>query len=147
MKETGINVWGKPGCEFPNGKLCNACCILPNIELEGTYVSVGKPANSPCPHLADQGCSLHSHGKPDACENWHCSATGTDYKIDLIAQGLSSGIVTKTEAFEAAYELLKDSTKSNKLIDLLQSRVLDRSVELSKITRKRDLITQDLDET
>jgi hypothetical protein len=147
MKETGNNIWGKPGCELPEGKLCNACCILPNIELEGTYTSLAKPANSPCPHIAIQGCDLHLQRKPDACKGWHCSMANVNGKVELIAQGLSTGQVTRTDALVAAYDILKDDAKGNRLIDLLQVGVLDRSVELLRITHPRDLIERDLVET
>lgn len=147
MKEAETNIWGKPGCELPNGRLCNACCVLPEIELEGIYVSLAKLANSPCPHLAGAGCDLHLNGKPDACKNWHCSNTGSDYKIDLIAQGLSSSLVTETEALSAAFEILRSRAKGNTLIYLIQSGVLDRSAQLSTITHNKDLVARDLDET
>lgn len=108
MKELGLNIWGKAGCGRPDGGLCTACCVLPNIELEGTYVSLAKPAHSPCPNLAPQGCRLHLKGKPDTCKTWHCSMADLNGKIDLIAQGLSLGEVTDKEAVTAASELLNE---------------------------------------
>lgn len=124
-----LNIWGKPGCELPNGKLCNACCILPEIELEGTIVSVSKPANSPCPHLNDsgQGCSLHPDGKKEICKSWHCGVAGTESKINLIAQGLSSGLVSETD-----------------ISDDIKNEVVGRSIIFSEITIPRDLVIRDL---
>lgn len=137
-----INIWGKRGCELPDGKLCNACCILPNIELEGVYVSVGKPANSPCPHLGQEaGCSLHTNGKPEACVSWHCSVTDISTKVDLIAQGLSSGLVTSGEAAEAAFKFLRGD------ISGVKEKIISRANYLSNMTHAKDLMHGDLDET
>ena len=131
-----INIWGKPGCELPSGKLCNACCVLPNVELSGFVVSVAKPENSPCPNLADDsgkegfGCKLHPIGKPETCLSWHCSSlTGSD-KINYVAQGLSLGLVDEDSALAAVGESGK-------------SLLIDTAKHLSNITRKRELITRD----
>jgi hypothetical protein len=144
-----INIWGKPGCELPNGKLCNACCVLPNIELEGTYVSVGKLANSPCPYLNDtgEGCSLQISGKPEACKTWHCSMTGADGKINLIAQGLSLGLVSEHKAVSLAIGLVKKYLPNVKeLSSYIKNEVLGRSIIFSEITHAKGLVVRDLDE-
>lgn len=147
------NIWGKPNCDLPDGKLCQACCVLPNIELEGTYVSVGKPANSPCQYLNNydsedgQGCNLHPDRKPETCKNWHCSVARMDLKLDLIAQGLSLESVTESEAILSAKELFKGRVDGKVVDDIIKFGILDKSVVLTKITHKRNLIVQDLDET
>lgn len=148
MKETGQNIWGKKGCELPNGGLCTACCVFPNIELEGTYVSLAKPANSPCPNLAPQeGCRLHLKGKPDTCRAWHCSASDLNGKLDLIAQGLSLGEVNDNEAVTAASELLNENSVTHDETDAsIKAKVILRSVEIYGITQKRALILRDLNE-
>ena len=142
MKESEANIWGKSSCELPNGGLCIACCVLPEIELEGTYVSVSKPANSPCPHLADKGCSLSGVKKPDACRGWHCSMAGLNGKLDLVAQSLSLGQVSEAEATSSASRLLGANQG-----DIINTVVLARSVQLSEVTHKRELVVRDLDET
>lgn len=148
MKEIEINIWGKPGCELPNGKLCTACCVLPEIELEGTYVSLAKPAHSPCTRLTDKGCSLHSSNrKPDACKGWHCSKANLGGKLDLIAQSLSLGQVSEKEAVSSASELVDDNVGGKNMEFYLNTSVLSRSVELSRITYPRELVERDLDET
>ena len=147
------NIWGKSNCDLPNGKLCQSCCVLPNIELEGTYVSVGKPANSPCPHLNNyneeegQGCNLHLKGKPETCKTWHCSMAYLDLKLDLIAQGLSLESVTESEAILSAKELLKGRVDGKVVNDIIKFGILEKSVVLTKITHQKDLVIQDLDET
>lgn len=155
MEIERANIWGKPGCELPNGKICNACCVLLNIELAGVYASVAKPENSPCPHLygqngedADkQGCDLHFSGKSDNCKNWHCSMTSLNRKLDLIAQGLSLGLVTEAEAFSSASTLLGGrQKKNNDSAGIIQDMILAGSVMLSKITYPKELIERDLDE-
>ena len=140
------NIWGKTGCELPNGNLCTACCVLPQVELESFYVSLIKPANSPCPHLVDKGCGLHNTGKPSAC-GWHCSMANKLGKVDLIAQALSQGSVTQTEASLAAFELMRTSMTGVELSEFIKSRVLDRSMYLRRVTYPKVLIERDLDET
>ena len=140
-----LNIWGKEGCELPSGKLCNACCILPDIELEGTIVSVGKPANSPCPNLSiiGEGCSLHQKGKPETCKSWNCGRADLFGKLDLIAEGLSRSLVNETEAVVAASKLLKDTADPDGIIGF---SVLDEAVRLSNVTFKKELILRDLNE-
>ena len=135
------NIWGRAGCELPNGKLCSACCVLPDIELEGALVSVGKPANSPCPYLDNDGCQRQLAGKPDTCNDWHCSIADLGGKLNLVAQTLSLGQVDEDSAIEAVVRLTGTSWES------AQKDVLERSAYLSKITQKRELVTRDLDET
>ena len=148
MKEAETNIWGKPGCMLPNGRHCYACCVLPEIELEGTYVSLSKPANSPCPHLVDGECSLHSgNRKPDACKGWHCSMAGLNGKLDLIAQSLSLGQVSEGEATSSASRLLKENVVKKDVTDFINTTVLIRSAKLLEITHKRELVVRDLDET
>jgi len=147
MEIERANIWGKPGCELPNGKICNACCVLLNVELEGTYVSISKLENSPCPYLYGQdgkdvdkqGCSLHLSGKSDNCKNWHCSMANLNRKLDLVAQGLSLGLVTESEAFASVSILFEGGQQ-------IRDRILAGSVMLSKITRKKELVVRDLEE-
>jgi hypothetical protein len=147
------NIWGKPDCQLPDGKLCNACCILPEIELEGYIVSVAKPANSPCQHLvgsevAKRGCDLHSGGKPDVCKSWHCSMADLDGKINLISQGIMSNLVSESEACAFALNVLKENNLENLyFINEIRSEITGRAGMLSKITHPRDVVVRDLDET
>lgn len=153
MEIERANIWGKPNCELPNGKICNACCVLLNIELSGVYTSVAKPENSPCPHLYGQkgedvdkqGCSLHFSGKSDNCKGWHCSMTSLNRKLDLVAQGLSLGLVTESEAVSSALVLLENRQKENcDFVESVRDRILARSAMLSDITYKKDLVVRDL---
>lgn len=143
-----VNIWGKPGCELPNGRLCNACCVLPNIELEGFYTSVAKPKNSPCPHLVDntgksgEGCLLHQKAKPEACRSWHCSSLGNLKKADYIAQALSSGQVSESEAKAAVAEIFKEKHSEG----VFKYSIVGKARALTRITGKKDLIYRDLDE-
>jgi hypothetical protein len=144
------NIWGKFGCDLPNGKLCHACCVLPNIELEGVYVSVGKPANSPCPYLAgsdgktEQGCSKHLNEKPEACKTWHCEAADLNSQLELIAEGLSLDLVNTPEATSSASVLLGSLPNPDGFI---KYNILDKAAALSKITHKRALVVRDVVET
>ena len=140
-----LNIWGKEGCELPSGKLCNACCILPDIELEGTIVSVGKPANSPCPNLSiiGEGCSLHQKGKPETCKSWNCGRVDLFGKLDLIAEGLSQSLVNETEAVTAASNLLDGTANPDGII---RFGVLDEAIRLSNITSKKELTLRELNE-
>jgi len=63
-------------------------------------------------------------------------------KLDLIAQSLSSGQVSETEAFSSALEL-----KLKVPEDVVKTIVLDTSARLSRITRQRELVVRELDET
>lgn len=137
-----INIWGKAGCELPNGKLCTACCVLPEVELEGTIVSVKKPAFSPCPNLKraeeGQGCNLHQNGKGDICKNWHCSGLGNNYRVDLIAGALSLGSVTESEAILAVKQLQG--------VEYLETDMIERSKSYSTKIHNMELVGGDLDE-
>ncbi len=137
MKE---NIWGKEGCLLPNGKLCTACCVLPNIELEGSFISIGKPENTPCPHLnqLEGGCSLHLNGKPDTCRNWHCSKAGNDYKLELITGGLALGLVNSDQAVRAA------SNWTNKEISEVRNQIENEANSLIQEIKSRELIYGDL---
>lgn len=145
--EERINIWGKNGCSLPNGKLCNACCILPEVELEGTIVSVKKPGFSPCPNLSKdgQGCSLHLKGnKPAAC-SWHCSQANTEHKLELIAQTLSSGSISLVDANLAIANLIKDTGNRVPLPCVIED-VYQNSEIIRKNTKTRELVCGDLDE-
>lgn len=132
------NIWGKPGCELPNKKLCNACCILPEIELEGTVISLKKSENSPCPNLLKEGegCKLHlTETKPNNCKNWHCSQVPYHKKFEYVAQAIASGIVTDKEAIIAMLKLIGDRRDLNEvpliadvflLADNLKGLMMDR---------------------
>jgi hypothetical protein len=155
MEQEKINIWGKVGCELPDGSLCYACCVLSRIELENTYVSVIKPENSPCPNLYSrdkesndyQGCKLQNNGKPGNCLGWHCSMADLNKKMDFIAQGLSLGLVTEAKAITSALKLLREKGGTVNIVGVIKNEVLDKSVLLTKITNSKDLIACDLDET
>ncbi len=152
MKER-TNIWGKPDCELPSGELCNACCVLPNIELEGSYVSVGKPANSPCPYLISpnpsdgMGCSLHPLAKPETCKAFHCGGVDTSFKLRLIAQALSSNLVSQNDALLSATNVLQSRVEEKVLAGIIAYSVLEKAKVFAKLTRPRDLDIKDLDET
>ncbi len=143
MPEIGErNIWGRPGCELPTGKLCNACCVFPQIELESGFVSVVKPPNTPCPFLKDTGgCSKHPNLKPWGCKTYHCSSErglwfdSNGYgRLTLIAQALALGLVTKEEAIRAS---LQHCLNTNNEI----SRMLEYSEKLKILTQERGLLT------
>lgn len=138
MKE---NIWGKGGCELPNGRLCNACCVLPEIELENFIVSVGKPENTPCPNLNsfEGGCKLHFSGKPDTCRNWHCSKANNDDKLKLIAGALALGIVGFKDAEEAVLGWVE-----NEKIEQVTFQLEKDAKNLAENIKPRDLICRDL---
>lgn len=143
-----LNIWGKPECELPNGKLCNACCILPAIELEGNVISAIKPEFTPCPNLSvdGQGCSLHKTGdKPAACV-WHCSQADLDHKLEFVSQTLASGKVSKNDANLAVINLTKNSKSSVPLSSILDDVYINAGLIKGK-TCYRELEYRDLDET
>lgn len=127
-----INIWGKAGCELPNGKLCTACCVYPNIELEGSLVSVAKSENSPCPYLKknNDGCSRHGTKKPINCTNWHCSGADNQYKLELIIESLALKQVTFEEAERACLQWDKKcdtvwiGKEEKRLVDITQHKTL-----------------------
>ena len=142
-----INIWGKPGCELPDGKLCNACCILPEIELEGNLTSVKKQGFTECPYLSKdgQGCSLHKTGdKPGACA-WHCSQADLNHKLELVSQTLSSGKISKEDVDLSVMNLLKGLKRSVSL-SLILDDVYLYSENIKTKTMPRELIYGDLDE-
>jgi hypothetical protein len=65
-----------------------------------------------------------------------------NYKLDLIAQSLSLGQVSETEAFFSASKLTGNDRE-----DVVKMTVLDRSARLLGVTRQRELIVRELDET
>lgn len=138
--EERLNIWGKTGCNLPDGGLCRACCVLPDIELEGSVFSVGKPENSLCPYLNQSagGCTLEGKGKPDNCTSWDCSKASNEYKLDLIAQSLALKDVTIKEAIDACNAWLGDPAENTKM------RLIDESERLKILTTQKDLITRDL---
>jgi len=144
-----VNIWGRQNCDLPSGKLCNSCCVLPEIEFDGVYSSVAKPANSPCPNLNRvEGCDLSLEDKPTVCQSWHCSTFDLGGKLGLIAEGLSLGLVNSDEAVLAALNILKGSNIEEKNFNAkIGYEVLDKSAYLLPITYKRDLRIGDLDET
>lgn len=155
MAQEKLNIWGKAGCELPDGNLCFACCVLSRIELENTYASVIKPENSPCPNLYScseeangyRGCKFQNNGKPGGCLGWHCSNADLNGKMDYIAQGLSLGLVTEAKAITYALKLLKENGRIANVVGFIKNGVLDKSVLLTKITNSKELIACDPDET
>lgn len=137
MKE---NIWGKEGCELPGGGLCTACCVLPDIELEGSIVSVGKPENTPCPNLdlVNGGCKLHLNAKPDTCRNWDCSKTDINGKLWLIAGGLALELVNSDQAVISALNLINSDA------DKLRAQIEKNAKNLANDIKPRDLICRDL---
>lgn len=147
-RPVGLNIWGKPGCALPNGKLCNACCILPEIELEGTIISVKKPEFTPCPNLSKdgQGCSLHKTGnKPAACV-WHCSQTSVSRQMELISQAMSTDAVNYFEVNDAIRKIMQNVETSVPL-ELVIKDVCINANNIRSKTMNRELICADLDET
>lgn len=139
MKE--LNIWGRPDCELPNGKLCNVCCVLSKVELDGTIFSIVKPAFTPCSNLnceLDSGCSLHLQGKPENCKNWHCGFLGDNYRRDIIACALAQNLVTEEEAIEAIDKLGRGK-------EWVKEMFRKSNVFSGKI-KKRDLIIGDINE-
>ncbi len=143
-----LNIWGKPGCELPNGQLCNACCILPEIELEGCVGSLKKPANTPCPNLSEdgQGCKFHLTGdKPENCQSWHCSQLSEYNKSEYVAQAISSGIVSNSEAVRAMENLLSGKVNPSVIGDRV-TQVFLTADDLTRITMSRELVPGEPDE-
>lgn len=141
------NIWGKPGCELPDGSLCNACCILPEIELEGTVISLKKLENTPCPNLLEggKGCSLHlKKEKPETCQNWHCSQAPYHKKFEYVAQAIASGIVTDKEAIIAMSKLIGDRKDLNEAP--LITDVFLLADDLKGLMMDRPLVSLDIDE-
>lgn len=143
-----LNIWGKPGCELPNGQLCNACCILPEIELEGVVGSLKKPANTPCPNLSEdgQGCKLHLTGeKPENCQNWHCSQLPEHKKPEYVAQAIVSNIVSNSEAVRTLDNLFSKNNETYVIGERVTETFL-LADDLARITMPRELISGELDE-
>lgn len=142
-----INIWGRGSCHLPNGNLCTACCVLPEVELGGTYASVIKPANSPCPNIKDGvGCTLQGEAKPGACKAWHCSQATLWGKLDLIAQGLSLDLVSQDQALSSAAILLAQAGRYTGVEEIMTEKVLQRSAGLTNITGEKDLVGGEINE-
>jgi hypothetical protein len=97
------NVWGKSGCELPDGNLCDACCIFYNIP------EANSSAGQHCQHMkrdtGDQGCRIHEIS-PTRCQSFHCSNRPPAEKLELINTAYTEGQVTLQEAQEAVENLL-----------------------------------------
>ncbi len=105
-----LNIWGKLGCELPNGKLCHACCDLMTINF-GFDAGPYKAGRSPCPYQnsvlnGGEGCSCQDN-KPANCKLYFCGSEDNVIKADLIAKGLALGLVTEEEAISTAGKILK----------------------------------------
>lgn len=79
MKEK-INIWGKTGCELPNGSLCQACClalVIPEIPKEELTT---------CRHQTNDGCGIYTQEhRPGRCATYHCSTDpNTNRRLLLI---------------------------------------------------------------
>ncbi len=105
-----INIWGKPGCELPNGGLCNACCILFKInEPEWGETGFYKEENVPCTFLArmdgkGMGCGIHGL-HPCVCQAYHCGKRPPMEKLFLIDTTQQAGLVSREEADTAVSKL------------------------------------------
>jgi|SRR3972149_3233193 len=116
MSERPTNIWGKKGCELPNGRLCHTCCELFTINF-GLDTGPYKNARSPCPSQnsiinGGQGCSIWQD-KPTNCDIYHCGKENPNIPEelnriqDLIAKSLALGLVTEDEAMKASRKFFK----------------------------------------
>lgn len=74
---------------------CTACCEFPPIRTK----QLKKPANTLCPHCAeDRGCTVYDV-RPDVCRGFYC---GWFFLLDLTPawHPNSSGVVIRSEQFE-----------------------------------------------
>ncbi len=84
MTEAPINIWGKNGCEMPDGSLCTVCCrVFGFLSRWGDKHAVGKPIGEKCDFLSDSGCKIHGLA-PDSCGYYHCSQSPDEVKKLLI---------------------------------------------------------------
>jgi hypothetical protein len=91
------NAFGLPGCELPNGTLCDACCIVKSI------AALSKPKETRCDYqLPEGGCDLHgSDEKPPECRDFHCSDDSQHMNWEYIQKMEASGRITSDEANDA----------------------------------------------
>lgn len=128
------NIWGKRGCELPNGGLCTACCIRPGVVLSTDYGVTNKPEHTPCPNLCGDGCALQkTRRKPKMCIDFHCGHTTADEKLGLIAQAFSMGDVTEGQAIEASQRV------SRRDEDAVQAALQQEVIWLQQVTLSRPL--------
>jgi hypothetical protein len=127
MKERK-NVWGNAGCELPDGKLCNVCCVLAEVELVGESP---KPAFSPCQYLGEngEGCVIHKGLRSKMCSDWHCSSVGTNFSREIISGALALGSVTDDEARNALENLMGDMESSS----LVEEKMAGIKAEASRL--------------
>ena len=112
MNEGPINIWGKQGCELPQGGYCNACCIVFRIasKLAGGRGFFEKEAGVRCKNLNQSttvgGCDIQSY-KPSQCYFFHCSSDelAPMDKAKLIYQAASDGLVDANDMNDALARL------------------------------------------
>lgn len=85
---------------------------------------------------------LHQKAKPETCRSWHCSSLSNPKRAAYIAQALSLGLVSESEARTAAEEIFKERYSE----DVFKYLIAEMSGRLTKITSKKDLIYRDLDQ-
>jgi hypothetical protein len=111
MEKQPINIWGKPFCELPSGKLCDACCNVKEITNDPTWKNIKKLPGENCGFMnrkngKGEGCRLHGMG-PDRCDRYHCSKEPEAInKMNLIDYALRENVVSKEEADQAVLRLL-----------------------------------------
>lgn len=107
-EDTPINIWGKPGCELPNGGLCVACCQY------FTIPAFDSPAGRLCEHVVPgQGCRIiFDANNPDLipliplrngqCAAFHCSNADRTERGHFMNIARRLGQVTLDEYLRAA---------------------------------------------
>ena len=101
MKEE-LNVWGKSGCERPDGGRCTACCTE-MLVWDGSADDMVKMAGIDCDYQrVGEGCSVfQSEVRPKCCGVFHCSRASESVRRKLVRRAGALGEVTEAE-MEAA---------------------------------------------
>jgi hypothetical protein len=69
-----LNMWGKPGCELPDGGTCHCCCAL-SIDTQATCgpVSIDHDLYQRCPTLkVGEGCGDYERRPASPCRDFDC---------------------------------------------------------------------------
>jgi hypothetical protein len=83
-----INIWGKPNCQLPNGRLCTACC------QRFTISEFNSPAGKLCEYADPNGGGCRILTQPDLsylrdlrnqrCGPYYCGDESNKTEISLL---------------------------------------------------------------
>lgn len=96
MVQEALNIWGKAGCDLPDGSKCQVCCIgYQIIGDNGLFIS-GNQEHCPLSKASDPkniGWCNRYETRPRMCAQFHCSDLNLSAKQALLYVAFCSGLI------------------------------------------------------